>query len=197
MARCSLNTIPCPVTALTHCFCSFLFFVTDVFVWESWCLLFILLLLCTCIHLSSLLWTSNGSSRLVVFYIHLSWNLGVLRAFCCFMRSFSYAFNKWNPLPCLDTLKWTLTPAIRQYKCVHIVQLEAYTTVCFNALNGFNGIVSTQRNILCIHYLSSFPLFSPPVHVLRKIVCFFNPFEIVFVTFFNNCFNWKCSCYNW
>lgn len=77
-----------------------------LFVWKSWCLLFILLLTSVyvfiCVHLSALLWASSSSARL--FYVKLSWklqnvsrNLGVLRTFValvlhCFMCSFLLLF---------------------------------------------------------------------------------------------------------
>lgn len=169
----------------------FVFFVIDLFVWESWCLLFILLLtsvpVFNFVHLSSSLWTSSGSSRL--FYIKLSWkvqnvsrNLGVLRTFLLF-SFFHVIFLAFFPQRKSTSLFKYFEWGSTQVKFLFCATGSSYhipACFTFNAFNGFILIVITQKNVLFIHAFLFFSVwlinsFNEDVHELRKLVmfCFF------------------------
>lgn len=130
-------SLSCYSTSVMKCF---LFFLIVLFVWKSWCLLFILLLTSVhvfiFVHLSALLWTCSSSSSWKL-EKNVSRNLGVLRTFVAFCFSLFYVFFFLLLMLFLFLRKSTswvkyiecgLTQVlfIRWYKCFYIVQLEAH-----------------------------------------------------------------------
>lgn len=110
VARHRLN-IPCPFTALFF----FPFFLNFCFCY--WCVCVRVMMFTFYITSTSYMYSpfvfvinSYGSSRVVVFYIHLSWILGDWRFLLLLLCFFPYAFNKWNQISLFEYIKvnWLL-----------------------------------------------------------------------------------------
>lgn len=101
------QNIPCPsITALI-----FFFFFLFISCFCYWCvcvrvMMFTFYITSTLYMYSSFVFVINsyGSSRIVVFYIHLIWILGVQRFFFCYV-SFHMLLTNEIKFPCLNTLK--------------------------------------------------------------------------------------------